>query len=178
MAMLDQGRGTRQRLSPPVLAGIAAAYLLMGLLLAHTAYIALQSRSSSSAGLQASVQFINDFKEFKEELRELHQLVDTALNSSNSRGASSTPQTAEHLAAVSRAQDEQHQLTAVASASSANFQVADAELHHIATHGNVCDKQAAAGLSLNVTPNLVAPLVIMAHNRPGYLAKSLVSLLK
>lgn len=54
--------------------------------------------------------------------------------------------------------------------------VEDKELHHIATHGDICDKGAAQGIRLNVTQQLVAPLVVMAHARPDYLAKAMVIL--
>jgi len=56
--------------------------------------------------------------------------------------------------------------------------VEDKELHHIATHQAVCDKRGASGLTLNVTDELIAPLVIVGHNRPGYLARSIMTLMK
>lgn len=56
--------------------------------------------------------------------------------------------------------------------------VDDKELHHIVTANSVCDKQGASGLALNVTEDLIAPLVIVGHNRPGYLAKTMMVLMK
>jgi hypothetical protein len=43
---------------------------------------------------------------------------------------------------------------------------------------SVCDKRGAAGLTLNITSGLIAPLVIVGHNRPGYLAKTMMILMK
>ena len=57
--------------------------------------------------------------------------------------------------------------------------VEEKELHHVVTHVSVCDKgPASQGLSLNVTDGLIAPLVVVAHNRPGYLTKTMLTLLK
>lgn len=53
------------------------------------------------------------------------------------------------------------------------------ELDHVATEGpTVCDKGVAKGLKLNVTYELVAPIVVLGHNRVSYLAHCLMVLLK
>lgn len=56
--------------------------------------------------------------------------------------------------------------------------VEDKELHHIVTASSVCDKRGASGLTLNVTDEMVAPLVIVGHNRPGYMAKAMMVVMK
>lgn len=69
---------------------------------------------------------------------------------------------------------------AVPSASSAPAaaSIHDNELHHILQHTAVCEKHNASGLTLNITANLVAPLVVVAHARAGYLARTMTTLLK
>jgi hypothetical protein len=58
-------------------------------------------------------------------------------------------------------------------------QVTEQDVQHIATDAAVCDPHGAAGLALNATDSqLVAPVVIVGHNRPGYLAKTVISLMK
>jgi hypothetical protein len=52
------------------------------------------------------------------------------------------------------------------------------ELHHIATHQGICDKHGASGLKLDITKDLIAPVVIVAYNRVGYLARSFISWMK
>lgn len=39
-----------------------------------------------------------------------------------------------------------------------------------------CDKRSSAGIKLRVSDKLVAPIVIVAHNRVHYLAKCLVTI--
>lgn len=51
--------------------------------------------------------------------------------------------------------------------------------HHQAQVGAACLVHPQTdGLQLNVTDQLVAPVVVVAHNRVHYLAKCLTSLLK
>lgn len=61
---------------------------------------------------------------------------------------------------------------------SAQGLVSHAELDHVAAEGTkACDKGAAKGLKLNLIAELVAPLVVLGHNRVGYLAHCLMMLL-
>lgn len=173
--LMDHGKGRRLG---SFAAGLAAAYLVLALLLAHTAYIAVQGRTAASAGLQASRQSFAAFNDFKGELRELHQLVDTVANAALRSTSSIKSQASRVQQSQETGPRATHAQVRSAAGAASIARVQDSELHHVTTHGNVCDKHEAAGLSLNVTEHLVAPLVIMGHNRPGYLAKSVVSLLK
>lgn len=49
--------------------------------------------------------------------------------------------------------------------------------HHTGQARAACDSRNATGLQLKLTDNLVAPVVIVAHNRVHYLAKCLMKLL-
>jgi hypothetical protein len=60
----------------------------------------------------------------------------------------------------------------------AGAHVANHELHHIATEKAVCDKNGASGLNLNITDDLLAPVVVVGHNRPGYMARTIIQLMK
>lgn len=195
-------------LSSPLVAALAAVYLIFAVALAHTAYIAFQGRSTASAGLHASTQSASAFTELKAELAELRKQL--AESQAASRNASTlqlqqlkahvTEQLRQPLNTTTAAtqallshsqqvdkrfQELQKQVSVLNSrvqepppAPPAGARVEDAELHHIATHDNVCDKRGAAGLTVNVTEGLVAPLVVVGHNRPGYLAKTMMILLK
>jgi hypothetical protein len=58
-------------------------------------------------------------------------------------------------------------------------QVRDTDVQHVAKLGSACDNlnsSAANGLRLNVTDSLVAPVVILAHARAHYLAKTVLTL--
>jgi hypothetical protein len=52
------------------------------------------------------------------------------------------------------------------------------ELQHVATHHNICHSHGASGLKLDITDDLIAPVVIVAYNRVGYLARSFIGLMK
>eukprot|EP00775_Hariotina_reticulata_P008428 gene8428-8611_t len=57
--------------------------------------------------------------------------------------------------------------------------IRDEDLQHVGTAGaGACNPGAAQGIKLNVTQQLVAPVVVLAHNRPKYLAKTLHQLLR
>lgn len=58
------------------------------------------------------------------------------------------------------------------------LQLPDHKVHHIGQARAACDKRTSAGISLRVTDKLVAPVVIVAHNRVHYLAKCLMTLLR
>lgn len=51
-------------------------------------------------------------------------------------------------------------------------------VHHAGQARSACDNRGGVGLRVNVTADLVAPLVVVAHNRVHYLAKCLVLLLR
>lgn len=58
-------------------------------------------------------------------------------------------------------------------------QVRDTDVQHVAKLGSACDglnSSAANSLRLNVTNSLVAPVVILAHARAHYLAKTVLTL--
>jgi hypothetical protein len=58
-------------------------------------------------------------------------------------------------------------------------QVRDADVQHVAQLGSACERlnsSTANGLHLNVTDSLVAPVVILAHARAHYLAKTVLTL--
>jgi hypothetical protein len=58
-------------------------------------------------------------------------------------------------------------------------QIRDEDLQHVGTAGDhACNPGTAPGIKLNVTKKLVAPVVVLAHNRPKYLAKTLLQLLR
>jgi uncharacterized membrane-anchored protein YhcB (DUF1043 family) len=67
---------------------------------------------------------------------------------------------------------------APAAAATDAVRVDESELQHIATHSSICDKQGASGLQLNITDELIAPVVVVGCNRPGYMAKTMMTLLK
>lgn len=54
--------------------------------------------------------------------------------------------------------------------------LADHQVHHIGMARAACDKRSSAGIKLRVTDKLVAPIVVVAHNRVHYLAKCLVTI--
>jgi hypothetical protein len=58
--------------------------------------------------------------------------------------------------------------------------VADHQVHHVGRARSACDKQGGAGIKLDAAANsgLVAPVVIVAHNRVHYLAHCLMTVLK
>jgi hypothetical protein len=53
-----------------------------------------------------------------------------------------------------------------------------AQVQHVGQARSACDKRSGQGISLKVTDALVAPVVIVAHNRVHYLAKCLMTLLR
>jgi len=66
-------------------------------------------------------------------------------------------------------------------------QVKDADLHEVVTVGAPCKQhqphsssawQPATRLQLNVTEKLVSPIVVLAHARAHYLAKTVLELHK
>jgi hypothetical protein len=67
---------------------------------------------------------------------------------------------------------------AAAAAAAVVLQLPDHKVHHIGQARAACDRRSAAGIKLHVTDKLVAPVVIVAHNRVHYLAKCLMTLLK
>jgi hypothetical protein len=59
-------------------------------------------------------------------------------------------------------------------------QVRDEDLQHVSQAGpHSCNPGRAPGLQLNASDSqLVAPVVVVAHNRPVYLAKTVMTILK
>ena len=51
-------------------------------------------------------------------------------------------------------------------------------IHHVGMARHACDKRDATGIKLHVSEKLVAPVVIVAHNRVHYLAKCLMNILR
>lgn len=58
-------------------------------------------------------------------------------------------------------------------------QVRDTDVQHVAKLGSACDglnSSAANSFRFNVTDSLIAPVVILAHARAHYLAKTVLTL--
>lgn len=60
----------------------------------------------------------------------------------------------------------------------AHTQVTDKDVNHRGQVGAACEGLNRTRLQLNTTGDLVAPVVVLSHDRPGYLAKTLMTLLK
>jgi hypothetical protein len=58
------------------------------------------------------------------------------------------------------------------------MQVPQAQAHHVSQAHSACDTQSGPGINLAVSEALVAPVVIVAHNRVHYLAKCLMTVLR
>lgn len=57
--------------------------------------------------------------------------------------------------------------------------ISHAELDHVGVEGSTaCEKGPSKGLKLDVSAELVAPVVILGHNRVNYLARCMMGLLK
>lgn len=52
------------------------------------------------------------------------------------------------------------------------------EVGHVGQPDEACDTRGGRGLTLPPGDKLVAPVVVIAHKRPDYLAKAMVSLLR
>lgn len=206
--MKDNGHHYGGKGFQPLMVVLITIYLVFAVALAHTAYVALQGRSTAAQGLAASSTSISAFSELKEQIAELKQQLSEAQHSMAAAANQSSTQFEQHLQQLKQelAQDVQNTTHAslLSHASKVDEQfsklqghissidnkikeppaapvgarVEENELHHIATHHSVCDKGGASGLSLNVSGELIAPLVIVGHNRPGYLTKTMMILLK
>src|SRR5690242_15470361 len=69
----------------PMLGVLVAIYLVFAVALAHTAFVAIQGRSTAARGLEASHDSITAFTELKQQIEELRkQLAETQAANSNS----------------------------------------------------------------------------------------------
>jgi uncharacterized membrane-anchored protein YhcB (DUF1043 family) len=195
---------------------LGTLYLVFAIFLAHTAYVASNSRSTAAAGLEASVKSIAALNEIKEQVASLKVMLtesDPAKGSSTqmqqhmeqlkqelaaqlAQPLQHTTKAAEQLmnhsqsmeAKVQELQDHVSTLSNKVQGGNAPagnqaaatdaVRVEESELQHIATHTSICDKQGASGLQLNITDELIAPVVVVGYNRPGYMAKTMMTLLK
>jgi hypothetical protein len=57
-------------------------------------------------------------------------------------------------------------------------QVKDRDVNHRGQVGAACEGLDQTRLRLNTTSSLIAPVVVLSHDRPGYLGKTLMTLLK
>lgn len=57
-------------------------------------------------------------------------------------------------------------------------QIKDTDANHRRAVGTACTGLDHSRLRLNVTEGLVAPVVVLSHDRTGYLAKTMMILLK
>jgi hypothetical protein len=57
-------------------------------------------------------------------------------------------------------------------------QVKDRDVNHRAQVGAACEGLDPTRLKLNTTTGLIAPVVVLSHDRPGYLGRTLMTLLK
>jgi uncharacterized membrane protein len=135
--------------------------------------VAAQQGLASSSN-QSSSQVQQQLAQLKQELQQ--PLLNT------SRAAASLLDRAsrmgDDLSALQHQVDTVSSKLAAPSPPPAGAHVEDKELHHIVKHAAVCNKNGASGLQLNATPQLVAPVVVVAHARAGYLAKTMVALLR
>ena len=69
--------------------------------------------------------------------------------------------------------------TTLRSALYPHLQVQDRDLSHIGrVNANCTSLGNTSGLLLNTSSTLVSPIVVVAYNRPRYLARAMVSLLR
>lgn len=54
----------------------------------------------------------------------------------------------------------------------------DRDVNHRAQAGAACEGLDPTRLKLNTTTGLIAPVVVLSHDRPGYLGRTLMTLLK
>jgi hypothetical protein len=59
-----------------------------------------------------------------------------------------------------------------------DVQAPHVQVHHVSQAHSACDKRSGSGIKLAVSDTLVAPVVVVAHNRVHYLAKSLMTVLR
>lgn len=203
--------GGRQSNLQPLIAVLVTIYLVFAVALAHTAYVAIQGRSTAAAGREASHDSTRAFTELKNQIAELKKQLSDAQAGMAAQSSNSSSQLQANLQQLKKelaeslstplqhttkaAEEMLHHTTKMDTrfadlqahvsrindkikAPPVGAHVDDSELHHIVTATSVCDKRGASGLSLNVTDELVAPLVIVGHNRPGYLAKTMMVLMK
>lgn len=158
----------------PLILGLAAIYLVFAIALAHTAFVAVHRlRQPATCDTSQVVQRLQ--QALAEAVAQPLQNTSTAVTS-----------LLHHAAKIEQYSAQLHSELGMLKAGTAagpppaahGALVKDEELHHIATHTSICDKQGAAGLSLNVTDVLVAPVIIVGHNRPGYMAKAIMSIMR
>ena len=192
----------------PLVGVLAVIYLVFVGSLAHTTLIAIRAKTAAAAGLETSTLSIKIQKAISQlhrKLDHLHYQVHDREESSSRQSEHVTQhlqqlkldllkqvssQVAKSLAnQTSDFEKLHHQLkghtsmidnreSPQAQAEPTGAQVANHELHHIATEKDVCDKHDASGLTLNITEDLIAPVVLVGHNRPGYMARTIIQLMK
>lgn len=192
----------------PFFGVLAIIYLIFAASLANTTYLAMQGKTTAVAGLEASTLSMQlqkkAFTDVQRQLEQLQQQVQD-MASSNRTSTQLTQHLQQLKLDLSQQLDQvvSRQVTKTLANQAAEFgklnatlqahttlidrripqspsgpRVADNELHHIATATSVCDKHGASGLTLDLTDDLVAPLVVVGHNRPGYMAKTIIKLMK
>jgi hypothetical protein len=89
--------GGRQSNLQPLIAVLVTIYLVFAVALAHTAYVAIQGRSTAAAGLEASHDSLTAFKELKDQISDLKKQLSDAQAGMAAQSSNSSVQLAANL---------------------------------------------------------------------------------